>query len=115
MTRLRSEHHSISLYTLDCSASHTSNVIFKFTDDTTVLGLNLKCDEKAYRTEISNLARWCSVDDLSLNIQNTKEVILDSIRHGYAHVPLEMNAECEDSTPSNRILGTIINADLSRF
>ncbi len=38
-----------SLYTHDCTATHSSNVIVKFTDDTTVIGLITDNDETAYR------------------------------------------------------------------
>ncbi len=38
-----------SLYTHDCAATHSSNVIVKFADDTTVIGLITDNDETAYR------------------------------------------------------------------
>ncbi len=38
-----------SLYTHDCTATHSSNVIVKFADDTTVIGLITDNDETAYR------------------------------------------------------------------
>ncbi len=38
-----------SLYTNDCTATHSSNVIVKFADDTTVIGLITDNDETAYR------------------------------------------------------------------
>ncbi len=44
-----------SLYTHDCTATHSSNVIVKFADDTTVIGLITDNDETAYREEVSTL------------------------------------------------------------
>ncbi len=38
-----------SLYTHDCTATHSSNVIVKFADDTTVIGLITNNDETTYR------------------------------------------------------------------
>jgi hypothetical protein len=38
-----------SLFTHDYMAKHDSNTIFKFADDTTVLGLITDNDETAYR------------------------------------------------------------------
>ncbi len=38
-----------SLYTHDCTATHSSNVIVKFADDTMVIGLITDNDEMAYR------------------------------------------------------------------
>ena len=39
-----------SLFTHDCMVSHDSNTIFKFTNDTTVVGLIT--DDTAYREEV---------------------------------------------------------------
>ncbi len=41
-----------SLYTHDCTATHSSNVIVKFADDTMVIGLITDNDETAYREEV---------------------------------------------------------------
>ncbi len=41
-----------SLYTHDCTATHSSNVIVKFADDTTVIGLITDNNETAYREEV---------------------------------------------------------------
>ncbi|KAJ8342792.1 hypothetical protein SKAU_G00327200 [Synaphobranchus kaupii] len=50
-----------SLYTHDCVATHSSNVIIKFADDMTVVGLTTNNDESAYREEVlapKNFTRW---------------------------------------------------------
>ena len=41
-----------SLFTLDCVATHASNSIVQFADDTTVAGLITNNDETAYREEV---------------------------------------------------------------
>ncbi len=46
-----------SLYTHDCTATHSSNVIVKFADDTTVIGLITDSDETAHREEVSTLTK----------------------------------------------------------
>ncbi len=48
-----------SLYTHDCTATHSSNVIVKFADDMTVVDLITDNDETAYREEVHALTRWC--------------------------------------------------------
>uniref|UniRef100_A0A8C6P5X3 Reverse transcriptase domain-containing protein n=1 Tax=Nothobranchius furzeri TaxID=105023 RepID=A0A8C6P5X3_NOTFU len=101
------------LYTSDCTASHPSTAIFKFVDDTTVVGLITDGDEAAYWAEVRNLSRWCSDNNLTLNIQKTKELILDFRRHSHTYAPLLINGEHVDCVPSIRFLGTIISADLS--
>ncbi|XP_061751164.1 probable RNA-directed DNA polymerase from transposon BS isoform X2 [Nerophis ophidion] len=42
------------LYTLDCSPAHSDNLIVKFADDTTVVGLISRGDEAAHREEVLN-------------------------------------------------------------
>uniref|UniRef100_A0A8C6LR59 Reverse transcriptase domain-containing protein n=1 Tax=Nothobranchius furzeri TaxID=105023 RepID=A0A8C6LR59_NOTFU len=98
-----------TLHTSDCTASHPSTGIFKFADDTTVVGLIT--DEAAYRAEVSNLSRWCSDNNLTLNIQKLKELLLDFRRLSHTHVPLLINGERVDRVPSIRFLCTI-SADL---
>ncbi len=61
-----------SLYTHDSTATHSSNVIVKFADDTTVIGLITDNDETAYREEVSTLTKWWQENHLSLNIDKTK-------------------------------------------
>ena len=66
-----------SLYTHDCVPAHHSNVIVKFSDDTTVMGLISNGDETAYREEVQRLTAWCSANNLLLNASKTKEMIFD--------------------------------------
>ncbi|KAI4882997.1 hypothetical protein NFI96_015793 [Prochilodus magdalenae] len=44
-----------SLYTHDCTARHSSNVIIKFADDTTIVGLISNNNEEAYREEAGKI------------------------------------------------------------
>ncbi|KAI4875432.1 hypothetical protein NFI96_005405 [Prochilodus magdalenae] len=59
---------------------HTSNTIFKFADNTTILGLITDGDKTAYKEEVSALSEWCYQNNLSLNISKTKEMIVDWCR-----------------------------------
>ena len=61
-----------SLFTPNCAPSHTTNTILKFADDTTVMGLITTGDESAYREEVHRLTKWCSENNLSLNIKKNK-------------------------------------------
>ncbi len=100
-----------SLYTHDCTATHSSNVIVKFADDTTVIGLITDNDETAYREEVSTLTKWCQENHLSLNIDKTKELVVDYRRQSREHTPI-------DKTPVERVssfkfLGVHITEDLT--
>ena len=78
-----------SLFTHDCVAMHASNSIIKFADDTTVVGLITNNDETAYRDAsatihlrflvrlVRALGVWCQEDNLSFNVNKTKEMIVD--------------------------------------
>ncbi|KAI7804208.1 putative RNA-directed DNA polymerase from mobile element jockey-like [Triplophysa rosa] len=45
-----------TLYTHDCTPTHSSNTIIKFADDTTVVGLISGGDDSAYRDEVEQLS-----------------------------------------------------------
>ena len=58
-------------------AMHASNSIIKFADDTTVVGLITNNDETAYREDVRALGVWCQENNLTLNVNKTKEMIVD--------------------------------------
>jgi hypothetical protein len=76
------------LYTHDCTPICDSNIIIKFADDTTVVGLIYPNDESAYRDEVQKLTAWCSDNNLALNSSKTKELVIDFRRKGEEPAPL---------------------------
>ena len=66
-----------SLFTHDCVATNSSNVIVKFADDTTVIGLITDGDETAYREEVRALSSWYQDNNLQLNLSKTTGMIVD--------------------------------------
>ena len=76
-----------SLFTHDCVAMHPSNSIIKFADDTTVVGLITNNDETAYREEVRALRVWCQENNLSLNVNKTKEMIVAFRKQQREHPP----------------------------
>ncbi len=82
-----------TLLTHDGTAKFSSNHINKFADDTTVVGLISNNDETHYREEVAQLAEWCGANNLSLNVEKTKEVVLDfRRRNSIDHPPLTSTA-----------------------
>ncbi len=75
------------LLTHDCTAKFSSNHIIKFADDTSVVGLISNNDETHYREEVAQLAEWCGANNLSLNVEKTKEVVMDFKRNSIDHPP----------------------------
>ncbi len=102
-----------SLYTHDCTATHSSNVIVKFADDTTVIGLITDNDETAYREEVSTLTKWCQENHLSLNIDKTKELVVDFRRQSREHTPISIDKTPVERVNSFKFLGVHITEDLT--
>jgi hypothetical protein len=48
-----------SLYTQFCQSHSSSVLLFKFADDTSVVGLITNGDESDYRREVEGLVKWC--------------------------------------------------------
>jgi hypothetical protein len=76
-----------SLFTHDCVATHASNSIIKFADNTKVVGLIANNDKPDYKEELSALAEWCQENNLSLNVNKTKELIMDFQRQQREYAP----------------------------
>ncbi len=64
---------------------NNTSSLMKFADDTTVIGLITDNDETAYREEVSTLTKWCQENHLSLNIDKTKELVVDYRRQSREH------------------------------
>ncbi len=99
-----------TLLTHDCTPSHNSNFFIKFADDTTVVGLISNRDETNYR---SHLAGWCSDNNLSLNVEKMKEIVVDFRRVHTQHAPLTINGATVERVSSTKFLGVHITDDLS--
>ncbi len=102
-----------TLLTHDCTLSHNSNLFIKFADDTTVVGLISNRDETNYRSEVSRLAGWCRDNNLSLNVEKTKEIVVDVRRVHTQHAPLTINGATVEKVSSTKFLGVHITEDLS--
>ncbi|KAK3528902.1 hypothetical protein QTP70_012084 [Hemibagrus guttatus] len=83
---------------------HSSNHIVKFTDDTIVVGLISKNDESAYREEVQQLTAWCKANNLSLNVEKMKEMVVDFRREQSDHSPLNINGSPVEIVKSTKFL-----------
>ncbi|XP_072105251.1 uncharacterized protein [Mobula birostris] len=103
-----------SLFTYDCVPVHGSTFIIKFTDDTSVVGLIRGDDETAYRDDVQHLAAQCADNNLALNTQKIKEIIVD-FRHArsHTHVPIYINGTVVERVSSFKFLGVHISEDLT--
>ncbi len=103
-----------TLLTHDCTAKFSSNHIIKFADDTTVVGLISNNDETHYREEVAQLAEWCGSNNLSHNVEKTKEVVMDFRRRNSTdHPPLTIDSSTVERVSSTKFLGVHITEDLT--
>ncbi len=63
-----------------------------------MIGLITDSDETAYREEVSTLTKWRQENHLSLNIDKTKELVVDYRRQSRVHTPISI-----DKTPVERV------------
>lgn len=102
-----------TLLTHDCTPSFSSNLFIKFADDTTVVGAIKNGDETNYRSEVSRLATWCKDNNLHLNVEKTKEIVVDFRRVHTQHTPLTINGAAVERVRCTKFLGVHISEDLS--
>ncbi len=95
------------------TATHSSNAIAKFADDTMVIGLITDNDEMAYREEVSALTKWCQENHHSLNIDKTKELMVDFRRQSREHTPITIDKTPVERVNSFKFLGVHITEDLT--
>ncbi len=101
-----------TLLTHDCTAKFSSNHIIKFADDT-VVGLISNNDETHFREKVAQLAEWCGVNNLSLNVEKTKEVVMDFRRNSVDNPPLTIDTSTVERVSSTKFLGVHITEDLT--
>lgn len=107
---------SLLLFTLlthDCVPHYNTNHIVKFADDTTVVGLITGNDEANYRNEVNELVQWCGDNDLFLNVDKTKEIVVDFRRNRQQHLPLTINTATVERVRNIKFLGIHISEDLT--
>ncbi|KAI5085493.1 gastrula zinc finger protein XlCGF28.1-like, partial [Silurus meridionalis] len=85
-----------------------------FADDTVVVGLISNNDETAYQQEVKILEKWCQENNLLLNINKTKELIVDfSRKQERSYQPLNISWTPVEGVDSFRYLGVYITQDVS--
>ena len=73
------------------TSNYDDCMIFKYADDTVILGLVRNSSEVNYRLLIDNVSSWCSDNFLNLNVKKTKEVIFDFRREKDDLVNVKIN------------------------
>ena len=102
-----------SLFTHDCRPNFPNTLILKFADDTTVPGFISNNDETNYRNEVNSIVKWCDDNNLILNVDKTKELIVDFRKNQNSKEPLVINGRVVEQVHSFKLLGTQLSASLS--
>ncbi|XP_054914356.1 uncharacterized protein LOC129378093 [Poeciliopsis prolifica] len=102
-----------TLMTHNCRPRFNTNLIMKYAGDTTIMGLIQDNNEGNYRKQVQHLVDWCRIYNLLLNVDKTKEIIVDLRRSRPNHTPLLINDEAVEIVSSNKLLGVHITDNLS--
>ncbi len=63
--------------------------------------------------EVAQLAEWCGTNNLSLNVEKTKEVVMNFRRNSVDHPPLTIDSSTVERVSSTKFLGVHITEDLT--
>ncbi|KAI5630226.1 gastrula zinc finger protein XlCGF28.1-like [Silurus asotus] len=102
-----------TLLTHDCVAMHSSNHIVKFADDMILVDLISKKDESAYREEVQRLTAWCGANNLTRNVDKTKEIVVDFRKAQSEQSPLIIDESSVEIVKSTKFLGVHLSDNLT--
>ena len=100
------------MLTHDCASRHEGNRLIKFADDTTVMGLIHRNDVSMHREEVKHLQGWCRENNLVLDADKIKEMVINFRRSQPEHAPLSSGHTVE-RVENIKFLGVQISQDLS--
>jgi len=99
-------------YTPLTIAKFHSNSIFQSADDITVVSRITNNDEAQDRKERENVVNWCDDNNFTLNVNKTKEIVIDFRKRCGGHAPIYISGEIE-IVDSFKFLGVQITNNLS--
>ena len=85
--------------------------MYKYADDTALVGLCTNTDTQC-RAEVDRFVSWCYDNFLNLNVDKTKEMIIDYRRNNNEHNVLEINEKVVQTVQEYNYLGTVIDNKL---
>ena len=98
--------------THDCVARAPTNHTVKSADNTTVVGLIGDDRYLDYREEVEQLVAWCSKNNLILNVDKTKEIIVNFRKKQPSHAPLLINNTAVELVSSTKCTSQTTSPDL---
>ena len=101
-----------SLYTNKLTSHHSSVNLYKYADNSTIIGHITNNQETEYRAQINQAVTWCTDHDLILNSSKTTELIIDPRRQPSPKTPVLIKGESISITDTFKLLGTHISNNL---
>ncbi len=101
------------LYTDSCRANQENSYLVKISDDSALLSL-LQGSESGHGDALSMFVKWCDGNYLDLNVQKTKELVIDFRKSGCGLSPVASIIHGEDVqiVDSYKYLGTVFDSKL---
>ncbi|KAK3546817.1 hypothetical protein QTP86_003083 [Hemibagrus guttatus] len=78
-----------------------------------MVGLISKNNESVYREEVQQLIAWCKVNNLSMNVDKTKEMVVDFRRAHSGHSLLYIDGSSVEIVKSTKFLGVHLTENLT--
>lgn len=102
-----------TLYTSDVRSSSDSCHLIKFADDTALVGLIKKDDDREYLEEINHFVGYCDKNFLELNVKKTKEMNIDFRRVKGQPREVVIKENPVEQVSSYKYLGVVIDDQLA--
>ena len=102
-----------SIYTSDCRPTHPNCTTDKYADDSVLTGL-ITDDNSTdnYLSEINTFVNWCDSNFLILNVDKTKEMVID-FRKNKSTIPhITINNKIVERVDTFKYLGVVIDKEL---
>ena len=96
-----------TMYTDDCRCESAASHLVKYSDDTALV--DLSNSHSHFTAEVNRFNLWCSDNFLNLNVQKTKEMIIDFRRSQTAEPELKIGDVSVERVNQYKYLGTVID------
>lgn len=101
-----------TLYTFDFQYNTEGCHLQKFSDDSAIVGCIKGEDDLEYRIAVDSFVHWCELNQLKLNIQKTKELVVDLRRSRPPVTPLSIRGVDVEIVQDYKYLGVHIDNKL---
>ena len=102
----------LTLYTADCRTTQDDCTLVKYADDATLTGKISDDDDSHYRNEVDNFVDWCDRNYLKLNVDKTKEMIIDFRKNTVTATPVKVNGTVAEQVVTYKYLGNVMDKSM---